>query len=71
MWHKSAWVDTPLEFILGDIDTTGTVDFDDLLAVLSVWGECPARCDEDLDADGQVGFTDLLLVLSFWGSCSE
>ena len=56
---------------LGDIDATGSVNFDDLLAVLSVWGNCPARCDEDLDADGQVGFTDLLLVLSFWGSCPE
>jgi hypothetical protein len=54
---------------VADVDGSGGVGFDDLLAVLSTWGPC-LDCPADLDADGVVGFGDLLLVLSTWGPCS-
>jgi len=52
-----------------DRDGNGVVDFQDLLAVLSAWGQCPPPdlCPEDADGDGIIGFLDLLLVLSNWG----
>ena len=51
-----------------DLDGNGDVDFGDILAVLSVWGDCPG-CPEDLDGSGVVDFADLLIVLSAWGLC--
>jgi hypothetical protein len=51
-----------------DVDGSGAVGFDDLLAVLAAWGPCPA-CAADVDHDGGVGFADLLAVLSAWGAC--
>ena len=59
----------------GDIDRTillnadGTVDFADMLLVLSNWGDCaapPTACLADIDGNGTVGFEDLLEVLSSW-----
>jgi len=50
-----------------DLDGSGDVGFDDLLAVLAAWGD--EGGPEDLDGDGVVGFGDLLLVLSSWGPC--
>jgi hypothetical protein len=50
-----------------DIDGNGSVDFVDLLSVLSKWGTLGGP--EDLDGSGVVDFGDLLLVLSGWGSC--
>ena len=47
----------------------GFVDFADLLAVLSAWGDGP-ECPEDIDGNGVVDFADLLLVLSNWGPVS-
>lgn len=52
----------------GDVDGSGAVDFDDVLAILSGWGPC-VGCPEDTDGDGTVGFFDLLVVLSTWGPC--
>ena len=49
--------------VRGDVTGDGVVDFDDLLALLSVWGPCPG-CPADLDGDGNVGFTDLVFLLS-------
>jgi hypothetical protein len=51
-----------------DIDGSGSVDFGDLLAVLSNFGACPG-CPEDLDGNGSVDFSDLLAVLSNFGPC--
>ncbi len=51
-----------------DLDGSGAVDFDDLLALLSAWGEC-AGCPEDLDGSGAVAFDDLLSLLSAFGPC--
>jgi YVTN family beta-propeller protein len=52
----------------GDADASGTVDFADLLLVLSTWGPCPG-CPADLDGDDDVDFQDLLVVLAEWGPC--
>jgi len=55
--------------VVGDIDGDGMVGFDDLLLVLSAWGNCPAppaACATDLDGNGAVGFADLVIVLANW-----
>lgn len=52
----------------GDIDLSGTVDFQDIVRILAAWGPCPG-CPEDLDGDEFVTFQDLLVVLGAWGPC--
>ncbi len=55
-----------------DLDGSGSVDFDDLLIVLSEWGDykdCPPFIPADIDQDCDVDFDDLLVVLSAWGPC--
>lgn len=51
-------------------DLTGdeVVGFEDVLAVLAVWGEQPGGA-ADVDGDGVVGFGDVLAVLTAWGVC--
>ena len=51
-----------------DMDGNGTVNFDDLVAVLTAWGSC-SGCTEDVDGNGVVNFDDLVTVLTDWGSC--
>jgi len=51
-----------------DLDGSGDVDFDDLLALLSAWGDC-VGCPEDLDGSGAVAFDDLLALLAAFGPC--
>jgi hypothetical protein len=55
--------------IPGDIDDDGSVDVDDLFAVLGAWGECddPDDCPEDVNGDGVVNLNDLFAVLNNWG----
>ena len=61
---------TPMtDVCAGDLDGSGAVSFDDLLAVLAAWGPCPG-CPADFDGSGDVGFSDALVVLSNWGPCS-
>ena len=50
-----------------DVDENGSVDFADILAVLSAWGTDDAAAD--VDESGTVDFTDVLALLSAWGSC--
>jgi endonuclease/exonuclease/phosphatase family metal-dependent hydrolase len=53
-----------------DLDGDGTVGFNDLLAVLSAFGPCPAPpadCPADFDASGAVDFGDLLEILAAFG----
>jgi hypothetical protein len=50
-----------------DLNTNGTVNGEDLGAMLSAWG--PATGPADLDRDGTVGGGDLALLLSAWGPC--
>lgn len=57
-----------------DIVQTGTVNSDDLIAVISSWGTCPspANCPADVvppARDGLVNTDDLLLVITSWGAC--
>lgn len=48
----------------------GSVDVEDLLAVINAWGPCPAGlCMPDMDGDGSVNVTDLLAVINEWGPC--
>ena len=49
-----------------DVDGSGTIDVNDLLAVISAFGPC-SGCDEDMDGDGQVGVDEILAILSLYG----
>lgn len=57
----------------GDIDLDGFVAIDDLMIVISRWGE---QCDDasdhcqgaDLDESGQIDMADLLMVIANWSA---
>ena len=49
-----------------DVDGSGTIDVNDLLAVISAFGPCDG-CPEDMDGDGIVGVDEILAVLSLYG----
>ena len=57
------------EVCTGDLDGSGSVDVNDVLALLVAWGDCPAPCEADLNDDGLVGVDDLLELLALWGDC--
>jgi hypothetical protein len=46
----------------------GTVNIDDLFAVISNWGPCPG-CAADINQSGIVDIDDVLIVVSGWGPC--
>jgi choice-of-anchor B domain-containing protein len=55
--------------IPGDVNGDGSVDADDLVAVILAWGPCPAppaACPADIDENGQVDADDLVLVVLNW-----
>lgn len=52
----------------GDVLQTGTINVDDLVAVLNAWGPC-FGCAEDINSDGEVNVDDLLILLNNWGPC--
>lgn len=59
-----------------DINGSNSVNVDDLLAVITGWGACPAPCPPHCAADiappgGNcvVNVDDLLLVITSWGAC--
>jgi probable HAF family extracellular repeat protein len=56
----------PLDQPVGDVNIDCSVNWHDLLNVLSNWGAC-SDCLEDLTGDGEVGVPDLMLVLEHWG----
>jgi hypothetical protein len=60
-------------FCIGDSNLNGTVDVDDLIAVITSWGPCPAPCPADVSppplGDGMVNVDDLILVILSWGKC--
>jgi hypothetical protein len=49
----------------GDVDGSGSVGVNDLLAMLDSWGDCQG-CPADTDGDGVVGVDDLLSLLANW-----
>ena len=49
--------------VQGDFNGDGTVNFNDLLIMLSGWGPC-SGCPEDLDGNNDVGFSDILILLT-------
>jgi len=69
----------------GDIVENAVVDVNDLLAVISNWGPCPASClfnpgscapdvspigsMSQQQGDCQVNVNDLLVVITTWGNC--
>ena len=53
-----------------DIDSSGFVGVDDVLAVLSGWGNVGPN-QADVNGDGIVDVNDVLMVISAWGPCVE
>lgn len=53
----------------GDVDCNGSVDIEDLLAVLSEF-DCTGECSADLNGDLMVDIEDLLMVIASWNDCS-
>lgn len=60
--------------IFGDVNDDGTVNVNDLLAVINAWGPCPAppdTCPADVApieaADSVIDVNDLLTVINNWG----
>ena len=49
-----------------DLDGDGVVGFQDLVALLALWGPCADPCPADLNGDGDVGFSDLTQLLAAW-----
>ena len=50
---------------IGDVNRDGLFDFNDLVALLSQWGEC-GGCTGDLNEDGWVDVLDLVRLLSYY-----
>jgi hypothetical protein len=60
----------PDEQIPGDANGDGSVDVDDLIAVILGWGPCPkppAECPADVNDSGTVDVDDLIMVILNWG----
>jgi hypothetical protein len=58
---------------VGDVNASGAVDVDDLIAVILGWGACdrpcPPACAQDTNADCAVDVDDLVAVILGWGDC--
>jgi hypothetical protein len=53
----------------GDINHSGAVNIDDLLAVINAWGPGGGNGPSDVDHNGVVNIDDLLSVINHWGGC--
>ncbi|MEE2908381.1 MAG: dockerin type I domain-containing protein [Planctomycetota bacterium] len=55
--------------VRGDVNDDLTVNIDDLLSIIRLWGEqCNGPCRYDHDGDGEIDVNDLLFVINHWGS---
>jgi T5SS/PEP-CTERM-associated repeat protein len=57
---------------LPDVNNSGAVDVDDLIAVVLAWGVCPvppSPCPADVNGSGSVDADDLIAVILGWGAC--
>jgi hypothetical protein len=55
-----------------DVNRTGNVSADDLIAVILAWGDCPPAptpCTADVTGDNTVNVDDLIAVILDWGMC--
>ena len=50
----------------GDVDGSGAVTVDDMLALLGAWGPCEG-CPADADWNGIIDVNDVLILLANWG----
>jgi hypothetical protein len=50
-----------------DVDGSGTVDVDDLLALIAGWGGSDQALD--INGSGTVDVDDLLILIGAWGPC--
>ena len=58
------------ELIAGDVNSDGSINVQDLLAVVNNWGPCaqaPNFCPAEATGDGTVNVHDLLAVINHWG----
>jgi T5SS/PEP-CTERM-associated repeat protein len=65
-------VEVPGPLCPADINNSGAVDVDDLIAVILAWGGCPAPpapCPADVNGSGSVDVDDLIAVILAWGLC--
>jgi hypothetical protein len=68
-------IDVIAPAIPGDANGDGSVNVDDLIAVILAWGPCPpgpAPCPADIEpfpgGDGDVDVDDLIAVILNWGA---
>ena len=59
-----AFLLTPIDVPVGDLDIDCQVDHSDLVILLDAWGQTDSRAD--LDLDGNIGVSDLLILLANW-----
>ena len=52
-----------------DTNADGSIDVQDLIAVITTWGPCPPTCVADTNNDGSVNIFDLIAVITGWGPC--
>ncbi|MHC5001883.1 MAG: hypothetical protein ACYTJ0_02055 [Planctomycetota bacterium] len=52
-----------------DVDGTGVVDVDDLVAVILDWGTDGSAHNSDVDGSGTVDVDDIVVVILTWGPC--
>jgi len=54
-----------------DLTADGAIGMDDMLMLLSHWGNCPVwselTCEGDLNGDNVVDIQDLLTIIKYWG----
>ena len=55
---------------LADLNEDTTVDYQDLILLISRWGVTDTFDPADRDADGFIGLPELMMMLSDWGDCS-
>jgi hypothetical protein len=67
MTRALAWQMDVVQPCLGDLDGSGDVAVDDLLAVVSAFGT--NNPSGDANGDGTVNTDDILMILSAWGAC--